>query len=271
MAISMAELQRLMRDPNTPEAEIRKYFKVNPETSRPFAPSIIPDPEKVTVAPPADAAEGQVLSDWANSLSLLRRQDAFRARLANGDGRPVLVSEGDSWFQFPIFLDDVVDQLSNRFNIWSVDAAGDTLQNMILDNAEYMQALRQNAGTVKAFLLSGAGNDVVGEDRSGRPMLAELLRPFQAGRPAAWYLETEALARKLRFIEDCYRKVLTNVAAEFPSLPVVCHGYDHAIPGGQPGTRATRSGRARTSGSAACSPTHSAFATVTSSARSSSC
>src|SRR5262245_36745626 len=130
MPITMAELQRLMRDPKTPEAEIRKYFKANPTTSRPFAPSIIPDPEQVTVAPPADAAEGQVLADWANSLSRLRRQDEFRARLADGDSRPVLVSEGDSWFQFPIFLDDVIDQLSNRFNIWSVDAAGDTLQNM---------------------------------------------------------------------------------------------------------------------------------------------
>lgn len=235
MPITMAELQRLMRDPKTPEAEIRKYFKANPTTSRPFAPSIIPDPEKVSVAPPADAAEGQMLSDWANSLSRLRRQDEFRARLAQGDRRPVLVSEGDSWFQFPIFLDDVIDQLSNRFNVWSVDAAGDTLQNMVLDNAEYMQALRQNAGSVRAFLLSGAGNDIVGEDRSGRSVLAEVLRPFQAGRPAAWYIETEALARKLRFIEDCYRQVLTNVAAEFPSLPVICHGYDYAIPGGQPG------------------------------------
>ncbi len=235
MPITVAELQRLMRDPNTPEEQIRQYFKANPSTSRPFAPSIIPDPAKVTVAAPSDAAEGQVLSDWANSLARLRRQDIFRDRLARGDRRAVLVSEGDSWFQFPIFLEDVIDQLAARYNIWSVDAAGDTLQNMVLDNAEYMQALRRNAGSVKAFLFSGAGNDVIGEDADGRPVLAKLLRPYQVGKPASWYLDTEALARTLRFIEDCYRKVLTNVAAEFPSLPVLCHGYDYAIPGGQPG------------------------------------
>lgn len=29
--------------------------------------------------------------------------------------------------------------------------------------------------------------------------------------------------------------MISNVAAEHPGLPVICHGYDHAIPGGAPG------------------------------------
>jgi hypothetical protein len=142
--ISMRELQEMMRDPDFPDAELRKYFTVNPDTARPFGPSIIPDPERVEVSAPTDALEGAMIMSWANGMCRLRRQEKFKRRRERVDRRIVLVSEGDSWFQFPIFLDDVIDQLFSDFNIWSVDAAGDTLQNMVLDSAEYMQALRKN-------------------------------------------------------------------------------------------------------------------------------
>ena len=232
MPISIAELQRLVRDPATPEAQLRIYFKPNPDTSRPFAPAVILDPATVDVATPTSVEERQLLGDWANDLARLRRQRIFNARQENGDKRPVLVSEGDSWFQFPFLLDDVIDQLDDTYNVWSVDAAGDTLQNMVLDAPEYMDALRAHAKSVRAFLLSGSGNDVVGRDGDGRSVLAKILRRFSPGKPAEWYLETEELARQLRFIESCYREVLTKVAAEFPRLPVLCHGYDYSIPGG---------------------------------------
>jgi hypothetical protein len=87
---------------------------------------------------------------------------------------------------------------------------------------------------VRAFLFSGAGNDIIGEDESGQPVISQTLKPFAQGRPPEWYLETEVFAKKLRFVEDCYRAVITNVSAEFPNLPVICHGYDYAIPGGGP-------------------------------------
>jgi len=235
MSISLAELRRIMCDPSTPEDQIKQYFRADPETSRPFAPSIIPDPDKVDVWEPQTLAESQVLGDLANSLARMRRQAIFEFNISLGDNRPVLVSEGDSWFQFPVFLEDVIDQLGNRYVVWSTDAAGDTLQNMVEDEPEYMAALRSQAGSVKAFLFSGSGNDVVGHDKQGRSMLSQLLRPFQQGRPASWYVSTDAFVRKLRVVEDSFRKLFSTVEASFPNLPVICHGYDYAIPGGQPG------------------------------------
>jgi len=229
--ISMAELQRLMRDPSMPESELKQYFTADPNASRPFAPGIIPDPARVEVDPPSDALEAAMLASWANGLSRLRRQEKFRARVTSGDTRSVLVSEGDSWFQFPIFLEDVIDQLGGEFNIWSVDAAGDTLQNMVIDDAEYMHALREQDPAVRAFLFSGGGNDIVGADRDGNSVIVRIVRRFEPGRPAEWYLETPAFAQKLGFIEGCYRAVLANVAARFPTLPVICHAYDYSIPG----------------------------------------
>ena len=233
--VSMRELTDMMRDPGIDEAELRPYFKGAPELAKPFSPGIIPNPELVDIAPPRDNVEGAMAMSWANGLSRMRRQAAFQARIASGDRKPVLVSEGDSWFQFPVLLSDVIDGLSGDYNVWSVDSAGDTLQNMVFDSAEYMQALRRNAGNVKAFLFSGGGNDIIGEDGRGRSVITQILKRFQAGQPAAWYIDTPAVEQKLRFVEDCYRRVLDNVAREFPELPVVCHGYDYALPGGGPG------------------------------------
>jgi hypothetical protein len=233
--ISLAELQSLMADPDTPEEELRPYFVFDPEMSRPFAPSIMPDPARVEVASPTDALEGAMAMGVANGLCRLRRQKKFIRRKLFGNRRLVLVSEGDSWFQFPLFLDDVIDQVLPDFNIWSVGAAGDTLQNMVLKNAEYLKSLHRHRKDVRAFLFSGGGNDIVGEDENGDPIISQIVKPFEASHPAEWYLDTDEFSRKLLFIEDCYREVIMKVAAEHPNLPVICHGYDYSIPGGFPG------------------------------------
>ena len=232
--LSMRRLQEMMRDPQVDDAMLARYFTVDRDASRPFSPAVIPDAALVDVAVPADLQEGRMMMSWANDLSRLRRQEKFKLRLALGDRRPVLVSEGDSWFQFPVLLNDVIDNLHEDYNIWSVDASGDTLQNMVFDNAEYMQALRRNAGSVRALLFSGGGNDVIGLDAQGNPVIAHLVKHFEQGRLVSWYLDNPALEQRFRFIEDCYRTVLANVAREFPGLPVLCHGYDYAIPGGGP-------------------------------------
>jgi hypothetical protein len=238
MKISFGELQRLARDPNTPEAELRKYFKAVPEAGGPFSPAIIPNPEFVDIEAPTegfDSTEGAILLGMANGLSRTRRQAKFDLRIASGDTRPVLVAEGDSWFHFPIFLNDVVVDLFEHYNVWTVAAAGDTLQNMVIEAPEYMSELRRQKDRVKAFLFSGAGNDIVGEDANGKSVLLQILRPFQPGKPPEWYVNATALAAKLDFIESCYRKVIATVGNEFPQLPIVCHGYDYSIPGGQDG------------------------------------
>lgn len=233
--ISIAELQRLMRDPEYPDEWLKPFFRAHADASRPFTPGIIINPDRVDVLLPADRLEGALAMDWANSLSRQRRQAKFNFRRAIGDRSPVLVSEGDSWFQFPILLDDVIDQLSADFNIWSVDAAGDTLQNMVVDNPEYLSALKDKRSIVQGFLFSGGGNDFLGADDSGQSVLTRVLKQFEAGRPASWYIETPQFEERLRFVERCYRQVLSTIHDFKSDLPIICHGYDRAIPGGAPG------------------------------------
>jgi len=232
-AITLEEFNAMARDPDVPDRELRKYFTIDRSLSRPFRPAVHLDPTLVRKADGSEVrAEG--LLDWANGFSRWRRQDRFRRRIQKGEALPILVSEGDSWFQFPIFLEDVIDHFDKPYLIWSVDAAGDTLENMVRKFPEYLAELRRQSGKAKAFLFSGGGNDLVGEDGDGRSILEKVLKPFATGKKARWYLETQEYATTLASIEGHFREVLNRVAAEFPGLPVIIHGYDYAIPGPAP-------------------------------------
>lgn len=92
--------------------------------------------------------------------------------------RPIVVAEGDSWFQFPgftllrlfnkrlhvEFVSEIIDHLiaSNRYCVRSLAAGGDWLSNM-LRTEDYIEPLSQIEPDV--FLFSGGGNDLLGEGR----------------------------------------------------------------------------------------------------------
>lgn len=241
--ITFEELKRRMSDPSVPDAELRPYLKINDADSGPFRPKIEPNPDRVIIDPLAQY-ELESAIDWGNGASRWRRRVAFNSRLMANDPRPMILCEGDSWLQFPIFIDDVVDHLSASYNIKCLSAAGDTADNMINRNPEYwteLKALRdrlaQMQRTVGALVLSAAGNDVIGADASGRSVLLDLLRDFKPGKPASWHLEPTRVKRALDFLEAAHRKVVATVRSDatFRTLPVVFHGYDYAIPGGWPG------------------------------------
>ncbi len=232
--VSLTEARRMILDPGVPEAVVRRLLVPDPSVSRPFAPAVRFNPAVVAVGtPPAGPEarlEGLQLMSWANELAEWRRQNAFLLRRAADDLRPILVSVGDSWFQFPVFLADVIDQLDGAYSIWSLDAAGDTLDTMIRRQKRHLAGLRPWKGQVRALLVSGSGNDIVGEDPDGVSVLTKILKPFQPGEPPEWYLATAEFARRLDALRACFEGLFAEVAAEFPGLPVICHGYDHAIP-----------------------------------------
>jgi N-acetylmuramoyl-L-alanine amidase len=174
-----------------------------------------------------------------NGLARWRRQRQFHRRRNSGERLPVLVSEGDSWFQFPIFIREIIDNLDDDYLIWSIGAAGDTAQNMVLNDigrgkTEYLRALRSLKDEVRGFLFSAAGNDVIGEHpETGEPMLAELLHPFTPGiTDPEDLINKTAYENVLVFLEGAYRTVIQNIRSEpgFEKLPIFIHGYDYAFP-----------------------------------------
>ncbi|NKQ73453.1 hypothetical protein C3Y89_24455 [Rhizobium sp. UPM1132] len=235
--ISYEEFKRRLMDPDVPDADIAKYLTADRQASGPFDPRIEPNPAKVEMGPEGRMDVESAIR-WGNAVCRWRRQQAFQRRIESGIRKPVLVSEGDSWHQFPFLIEDVIDHLNPDFLIWSLDAAGDTADNMVNRNPEYMKALvEQKANKVAGFLFSGAGNDVIGEDLLGNPVLATLVKEFHAGKDAAWHVDKAKLSAVLSQLEENYFNLVTTVRmdADFKTLPIFIHGYDYAIPGGFPG------------------------------------
>jgi hypothetical protein len=235
--LSYEEFKALLMNPNVPDSDIAPYLTAIPEQSGPFDPRIVPDPAKVQMTAEGDFDVESAIR-WGNAISRWRRQNRFHNQIANGVMKPLLVSEGDSWFQFPFLIDDVVDLLGTDFLIWSLDAAGDTSDNMVNRQPEYKAGLdEQKANNVAAFMFSGAGNDVIGEDLLGNAALSSLLKDYSPGHDAAWHVNKAQLGTVLTRLETDYRKVISTIRldAAFASLPIIIHGYDYVIPGGFPG------------------------------------
>jgi hypothetical protein len=169
----------------------------------------------------ATTLEGDVLVTWLNDWARRRRQRAYRQKLADGQPVTKIVAEGDSWFQYPMLLTDVIDHLMGRHDlaILCLSAAGDHLANMIA-RAEYVDAIRQEQP--EFFLFSGGGNDLVGDGR-----LAEMLHPFQRGRSPDSYLTPLFHMFEAKVRSD-YMRLFKGLHGHVPH--VLCHGYDYVVP-----------------------------------------
>src|SRR6185369_580220 len=119
-----------------------------------------------TLLEESDASKGSM--GFFNRLSTKSRTKKYYKKIRKGfrgiSGNRVIVAEGDSWFQFPLFVTDVVDWLlkKNNYAIYSIASGGDWMTNIIYDG-KYVEELSIHQPDV--FLISGSGNDLVGSNR----------------------------------------------------------------------------------------------------------
>lgn len=227
--ITLDELERRIKDPAVTKEELAPYFKATPNQSGAFNPAFAPNPDRVETPEDRVTPQGAIAVSWLNGLIRWRRREEFEDRLSAGDRRPVIVSEGDSWFLFPVELKDVTDHLLRHYNILSLAAAGDTLADMAQDQ-DYLSGLQEQRTRVRAFMLSAGGNDVIGEDENGEPVITRIVRPFKSGLEAKDYIDHDAFRHQIKKIGGRYADILKRASTAFPRLPLVCHGYDFPIP-----------------------------------------
>jgi lysophospholipase L1-like esterase len=222
--ITLEELSRRMADPDTDPQDLAAYFVEDPDASGPFAPAIALDPDRVEIPDTDDAASrSALLLNSANWIDRQNRRSKFFRRLSDGYKGPIIVEEGDSWFQYPIRLHDTIDVLMEEFAILSLSAGGDTLANMVR-RAEYRKAIEQTGATI--LLLSGGGNDLVADGQ-----LARHLRRFDAALGPADHL-LPSFDRLVATAVAQFDRIFRDVAARYPKVRILCHGYDLAIPAG---------------------------------------
>ncbi len=114
----------------------------------------------------SDATTGAI--GTLNKYSSKIRTKHYYKLITNGHravkGNKVIVAEGDSWFQFPVFVDDIIDWLNKneKYAILSLAYGGDWLSNIIYEG-KYIEELSIHRPDF--FLISGSGNDLVGGNR----------------------------------------------------------------------------------------------------------
>lgn len=232
--ITYEKYRAMLIDPETPDEEILVYSKVVPGKTA-FSPELVADPDRVEMS--EDELEAENAMRIGNMLARWRRNRRVEKALRREDPRPLLIAEGDSWFQFPLLIKEVVDHLGKDYLCWCVSAAGDTARNMVFGSPEYMDALRRHKGKVAGFLFSAAGNDIIGEDEGASdrtPALIKILKHSAraSSRQPADYIDFGVLGEKLAFLRKAYEKVIFDIRNDpaFKTLPIFIHGYDVPFP-----------------------------------------
>ncbi len=220
--ITVEQLMSKMSNLGAEDDALAKYFIVDVENSGPFSPRLKFNPATVQIPRGAGAAERSAMAmNSANWLARWNRKALYQRKIAAGYDGPLIVSEGDSWFQYPILLIDTIDYLMNPYAIYSLGAAGDLLKNMA-DKKEYLRALRDTGAEI--LLLSGGGNDLVAGGALA-PHLEEFNPDFMPEDyllPSFQALLDDALTH--------YSRMFRQVHQHFPHVNILCHGYDYPVP-----------------------------------------
>jgi len=211
------------------------------------------DINKGTLLNKSDAEVG--LTGRLNARSQRRRRKRYYRKIYSGfrerESNKIILAEGDSWFEFPVFLRDIVDWLGRRedYAVFSLAKGSDWLSNMIYQG-EYIEELPIHSPD--AFLISGGGNDLVGGNRVAIMVLdpvkngpAEPTSQDVATLEAAQlgdvdsseimngmrYLSREFFAF-LNILRIQYHLMFTNLnkVEKYRKMRIITQGYDYPIP-----------------------------------------
>lgn len=167
----------------------------------------------------------------------------------------VIVAEGDSWFEFPFFIRDIIDHLNDhkQYAIYSLAYGGDWLTNIVYEG-KYVEKLSVFSPDV--FLVSGGGNDLVGSDRLGIMVNAkggciqryDSIEAIQSrahalydsvGRPTAEDVQQYFRAQDymlsafysfIKIMKLQYCKMFEGIHKKFPQMKIITQAYDYPIP-----------------------------------------
>ena len=203
-----------------------KYIVTDHANSEPFSPVVkfkrkfrrnVPD----GLGLPVDDLSSSSLTKWANDWCREIRRGQYREKIRKGYKKIKIVSEGDSWFQYPCTLRDIIDKIKGNYAVLSLGAAGDTMSKM-LEKSEYMDHLEKEKAHV--LLFSGGGNDVLG---NGRVEL--LLHEYHPERKPEDY-PNQNFDEVIEYLKREYLSLINQVSGISHRVDIFIHGYDYVLP-----------------------------------------
>ena len=148
----------------------------------------------------------------------------------------MLIAEGDSWFDYPLW--DVLRILEDQFlfDVESVAHKGDCVEDMAHSKGQFeefarrLEKLLRNGKVPRSILLSGGGNDIAGDE------FAILLNHAASGLPTL----NEDIVRgvidvRLRAAYASMISGITTITKSYLNqpIPIITHGYDYPVPDGR--------------------------------------
>lgn len=219
--LDQAHVDSMLQDEVLAHFALGLYFN---EPTRPFGTrSSVPPPTSYTTT---TAERGGL---WDTTLALVSkwsnfwRNRRYRKMKRKYPDLPRIVAEGDSWFQHP-FLRDIIDQVGLIYPTNSVATAGDTLENYVV-TSEFVETVADVQPAI--FLLSGGGNDVVGEELE--QFLQESFPEAQPGTNPGRFFNAKLQAAIDRSIRN-YQTIVERLRSDHPELYIFVHGYDYVRP-----------------------------------------
>jgi hypothetical protein len=144
-----------------------------------------------------------------------------------------LISEGDSWFDYPPHP-NIIDFLDGE-GFWAIkrfEKSGDTLENIASDENLARIASTAQKEKSEAILLSAGGNDLF-TDIPETPDLRWIwraLNPFDATKTAAEHINQPAWDAKKAELRKGFVRF---IAALGDYAPIIIHGYDYLTASGK--------------------------------------
>jgi hypothetical protein len=161
------------------------------------------------------------------------KQAVFAASIRQFPKRLVLISEGDSWFSYPLNANiaDYIEMMSD-FSMLRLEHNGDNAREILGVGSEQLKKLKYYLKNypVEALLMSAGGNDLVAGE------LKRILNARAAG--ASWQsaVKLAALTTVLDDIVASYERLLDARDALRPSCVVFAHSYCYFEPTGRKAT-----------------------------------
>ncbi|HUP59537.1 MAG TPA: SGNH/GDSL hydrolase family protein [Thermoanaerobaculia bacterium] len=162
----------------------------------------------------------------------MRQLESFFVQtIRNFPGNPVVISEGDSWFSFPVhasLMDHLDEMVQRRMSLLRLESSGAEILDVL--DAGGRSSLRKLLRRYKpdVLLFSGGGNDIVG------PELLTLIAPRGGGAfDLAAALSRAQLATLFGNIRAAYEALIAIRKEVAPGCIIVTHSYGNAIPSGR--------------------------------------
>ncbi len=175
------------------------------------------------------------------------------------DNKKLIIAEGDSWFEYPIFIKDIIDWVIKDTDnpIYSLAYGGDWIANIIYEE-QYIPEL--SIYQPEVFLISGGGNDLVGNGRLSilvnKPSLVDfsetekdielkqkiIVQNFDNGEINS-VQRAEMIVRGTKYLNKDFHGLMKTfeimyklffkrieLSGKFDDMKIITQGYDFVIP-----------------------------------------